>query len=242
MLPSAMLWAERGPLRGFFHGLLFDREVLANSTDSSRAECSDAELVLRAYERGGEAALSRLRGSFAVVVIDCGRDIAIVLRDPLGSHPLFFTEANSCTFFAASPLRLLDQPGVSRALNRAALADHLCERWPDRQETFFAAVRRVPPGWRAVVSGQRLRLERYWHPVPMDRPIQWLSADETERFDEVFDRAVERCLRTGPTGIFLSGGLDSISVAAVATDRARRMGRKPPLALSLVFQIGRAHV
>jgi len=81
--------AERGPLRGFFHGLLFDREVLANSTDSSRAECSDAELVLRACERGGEAALSRLRGSFVVAVIDCGRDIAIVLRDPLGVASAF---------------------------------------------------------------------------------------------------------------------------------------------------------
>jgi hypothetical protein len=69
---------------------------------------------------------------------------------PLGSHPLFYAEIGSRVLFAASPLHLLDQPGVSRALNRAALADHLCHRWPAPHETLFAAVRRVPRTWKAV--------------------------------------------------------------------------------------------
>src|SRR5437879_4966241 len=89
-LPSAVRWAERGPLRGFFHGLLFDREALADSTDRGGPDSSDADLVLRAYERGGEAALSRLRGSFVVAIIDPTRGMAVVARDPLGSHPLFY--------------------------------------------------------------------------------------------------------------------------------------------------------
>jgi asparagine synthetase B (glutamine-hydrolysing) len=179
--------------------------------------------------------LARLRGSFVVAIIDGTRDVAIVARDPLGSHPLFYAQANYCVLFAASPQSLVVQPGVSRALNRAALADHLCHRWPDPQETFFAAVRRVPPGWRAIISGGRLHLGRYWEPAPEGRPIEWLAAEEIARFDEAFDRAVDRCLRNGPSGIFLSGGLDSISVAAVATDHARRTGQNLPLALSLGF-------
>ena len=234
-LPSCIRWAERGLLLGFFYGLLLDRENLVDSTNRGDPECSDADLVLHAYEDGGEAALSRLRGSFVIAIIDRKRGRAILARDPLGSHPLFYTEANSRILFAASPQLLVDQPGVSRALNRAALADHLCYRWPDPCETYFASVRRVPPGWRAIVSGGRLRLERYWDPVPQDRPVEWLTDEETARFDEVFDRAIDRCLRNGPTGIFLSGGLDSISVAAVATDRVRRMGQSPPWALSLGF-------
>ncbi len=233
--PSRVGWVERGSLRGFFHGLLFDREALAYGNDLHRPDCSDSELVLQAYERGGEAAISRLRGSFVVAIIDHKRGIAIVARDPLGSHPLFYAEANSHILFAASPQLLLDQPGVSRAFNRPALADHLCYRWADRGETFFAAVRRVPPGWRATLSGGRLHLERYWDPTPQERPIQWLTAEESDRFNEVLDRAVDRCLRNGPTGIFLSGGLDSISVAAVASDRAHRIGQKLPVALSLGF-------
>lgn len=232
---NCVQWTEWGHLRGFFHGLLFGRETLAEPNDHNQPPCTDIELILRAYEREGERILPRLRGSFVLAVIDRARDVAIVARDPLGSHPLFYVEAGSRVLFATAPQSLLDQPGISRALNRAALADHLCQRWPDPHETFFAAVRRLPPSWRAVISGGHLRLQRYWDPAPEDRPIQWLTPEETERFDEVFDRAVDRCLCDGPTGIFLSGGLDSISIAAVATDRARRIGQNLPLALSLGF-------
>jgi asparagine synthase (glutamine-hydrolysing) len=163
---SPIRWAEHGQLRGFFHGLLFDREQLVASYGRAKPDCSDAELVLRAYERAGEAVLSRLRGSFVVAIIDRIRGLAIVAHDPLGSHPLFYAEVGSRVMFAASPLTLLDQPGVSRALNRAALADHLCQRWPDPQETSFVAVRRVPPTWKAVLSARGLRIERFWDPAP----------------------------------------------------------------------------
>ena len=149
--PTGVRWTERGPLSGFFHGLLFDREALANSTGCDHPGCSDADLVLRAYEREGEAVLTRLRGSFVIAIIDKTRGRAIVARDPLGSHPLFYVEGNSSVLFAVSPRTLLGQPGVSRAFNRAALADHLCNRWPDPHETFFAAVRRLPIGWRAAI-------------------------------------------------------------------------------------------
>lgn len=228
-------WAERGGVCAFFYGLLFDREALARSYGGVSPNASDAELVLSAYEQGGDEALSRLRGSFVVAVKDRARGRTIVSRDPIGTHPLFYVETGSQILFAASIQALLDQPGVSRSLNRAALADHIASSWPVPDETFFSSVRRVPPGWRAVLSGGRLEFEHYWNPFPEDRPIQWLDEAETARFDELFDRAVDRCLAAGPTAIFLSGGLDSISVAAVATDRVRQTGRPPPLALSLIF-------
>src|SRR5205823_430261 len=138
----------------------------------------------------------------------------IVARDPLGAHPVFYAQRESSVVFATHPRLLLAQPGVSRALNRAAIADHLCSRWPDNQETFFQAVRRIPPGWRAVVHAGRITLDRYWDPVPRyDRPIEWLSNTDAERFSEVLDVAVRRCLRFGPAGVFLSGGFDSVSIA-----------------------------
>lgn len=232
-LPNSIRWVERGPLSGFFHGLLFNREALL--TPSDKSDCADADLILRAYEREGEAFLSRLRGSFVIAILDRLRDMAIVVRDPLGSHPLFYVENGSRVLFSSSPQFLIEQPSVSRALNRAALADHLCYRWPDTQETFYAAVRRVPPSWRAVIKAGRLELDRFWDPMPVNQPVQWLTTEETARFDEVLDQAVDRCLRNGPTGVYLSGGLDSISVAAVATDLARKNGQNLPLALSLGF-------
>jgi asparagine synthetase B (glutamine-hydrolysing) len=232
VVPNGVVWEELGPLRGFFQGVLFDREDLAELSQSS---CSDAELVLHAYAREGEAALSRLRGSFIVAIVDHARGRAMLARDPMGSHPLFYVEMGSCVLFATSPGRLLDTPGISRGFNRAALADHLCNRCPDRHETFFKAVRRVPPGTRALLSNGRLKFDRYWDPTPVDQPVQWLTAEQTSNFDEVFNRAVKRCLCHGQTGIFLSGGLDSISVAAAAADCARASGQSLPLALSVGY-------
>ncbi|MGI8605738.1 MAG: asparagine synthase-related protein, partial [Gaiellaceae bacterium] len=76
---------------------------------------------------------------------------------------------------------------------------------------------------------------RYWNPAPPGEPVDWIREDELDQFDELLDQAVGRGLALGPAGIFLSGGLDSVSVAATAVDRARREGSPPPLALSLVF-------
>src|SRR5262249_8236677 len=77
-LPECVRWEELGPLRGFFQGVLFDREALAGA---SQPDCSNAKLVLHAYAREGEAALSRLRGSFVVALVDGARSKAILARD-----------------------------------------------------------------------------------------------------------------------------------------------------------------
>src|SRR5437763_12683223 len=87
VVPDGVRWAELGPLRGFFQGVLFDREALGGS--SGEPVCSDADLVLQAYAQDGEAGLSRLRGSFVLAIVDRARGIALVARDPMGSHPLF---------------------------------------------------------------------------------------------------------------------------------------------------------
>ena len=83
----------------------------------------------------------------------------------------------------------------------------------------------MPPGTRALLSKGRLQFDRYWDPAPVGRPLQWLTPEEASGFDDVFERAVKRCLCHGQTGIFLSGGLDFISVAAVAADGARASGQ-----------------
>jgi asparagine synthetase B (glutamine-hydrolysing) len=228
-------WAERGPVRTMFDGLLFDREALASSVRASPSESTDADLVLAAYEQWGEAALVRLRGHFAVGIVDRRLNQTIVARDQLGMHPLFYASVGGSIVFAPAPRLLFAHAGDPNTVNRLALADHLCQRWPQPDETFFQCVRRVTPGARALITRQQFRVDRYWDPSPEDRPAEWLTDEEANRFDERLDHAVDRCLGTGRTAIFLSGGLDSISVAAVSSDWARRTGRERPAALSLAF-------
>jgi asparagine synthase (glutamine-hydrolysing) len=127
------------------------------------------------------------------------------------------------------------QAGVSRDLNKLALADHLRFRWPDPEETYYEAVRRVPRGSLVYFhDGQRV-LRRYWNVNPIDLRDPGNELETAERFQAALDRAVARAVDGAAAGIFLSGGLDSVSVAAVAADLADRKGRGRPVALSLGF-------
>ena len=223
---------DAGTVDVFVSGLIYDRADWIRELALDR-DTSAAQIVRVALIRYGFDAVARLRGSFAIAALDRRTETFRIYRDPLGSHPLFYTTSGGRLLCAATPRALLRQPGVPADLNRAALADHLCKRWPERQETFFSAIRRVPPGWVVEATSTRVVASRYWNPV--GETIEWLSDDESDRFDSVLDRAVDRGLEGGPTGIFLSGGFDSVSVAAVAADRARQLHRPAPLALSLGF-------
>ncbi len=129
---------------------------------------------------------------------------------------------------------IVAHPAVPSTLNRAMLAEHLALRWSVIDETFYEAVYRVPPAHAVRLAGGDRRLWQHWNPTPKGNS-DWLRGDPQPAFEAALERAVARATAYGPPGIFLSGGLDSVSVATVATDAARRTGRPPPLALSLAF-------
>jgi asparagine synthase (glutamine-hydrolysing) len=226
--------AERGSVQAVFHGVLFDRPALASAVGCHR-DAPDADLVAAAYDCWHDDALLKLRGSFIAAIVDHLAGRAIVARDAVGLHPLFYASRSGEVTFASSPEALFSKTETPRRFNRAALADHLCYRWPDPQETFYESVRRVPAGSCVTIACGRVSVARYWNPIPDDRPMDWLDASEVDQFGDLLNQAVDRCLSTGPAGIFLSGGLDSISVAAVASDRARHLSQPAPVALSLGF-------
>jgi len=224
--------ARADHLELFFSGYLVNPPRGAEAASS----LSDAEAVLSLVVREGESALTRLRGSFVLALADRRAGRTIVGRDPLGFHPLYYAETSDAVLFAPSALSLTGLPGISTDVNTAVLADHLCHRWSQSpSETYLKSVHRLQPGCRAVLSSGRMRTERVWSPMPEGQPIRWASEDEVQTFPTLFERAIDRCLSLGHPGIFLSGGLDSISIAVLAADRSRSTGRALPHALSLGF-------
>jgi asparagine synthase (glutamine-hydrolysing) len=235
--PSAapQLSAPGRACRVLFDGAIYNRNDLIAELGRHTAALGEADLLGLAYEQWGLDFTDHLRGVFAILIVDPSARRTVAIRDALGEHPLFYAVAGDALLLSTSIDALCDQAGVGRALNRAALADYLAHRWPDPHETFFASIRRVPPGHRLLASAGRVDVARYWDPAPEGAPVSWVERDELGRFDVLFEQAVARALDRGRSGIFLSGGLDSISVAAVATDRARSDGRQAPLALSIGF-------
>ena len=234
--PGATVTLADGPdVAVVFDGVLHDRAALAARLDAP-LESTDAELVAHGWSRLGSGLLEVLSGFYALAALDRRSGELICARDPLGVHPLFYSRTPDGLLMSPSANTLAAQQGVGTALDRAALADSLCRRWPEPQQTFFEAVKRLPPGHLLRSTGASIDTRRWWDPAPSGTEVRWADEDELENFDALLDQAVERCLGLGPTAIYLSGGLDSISVAGVATDRARERGLPDPLALSLLFR------
>ncbi len=219
-----------------FEGSLYNRADLERDLEAAGAPLNDADVLALAYRRWGADFVRRVKGLFAMLVADAGSGRILAARDPLGAFPLFVAETPARVMFSTSIDALRRQPGVNRSINRAALADHLNRRWPTHHETFFAGIRRVPPGTLFEWKAGAVTTTRYWDPVPPGTPVPWVrEAELQEQFDFYLEQAVARRMGHGPTGIFLSGGLDSISVAALGTGTARRDRVPRPIALSLGF-------
>jgi asparagine synthase (glutamine-hydrolysing) len=230
--PSAATLGRRSAVVA---GELHNRGDLLELVAGGPPPGDDASLILAAYERLGEGLFDRLRGAFSVVVWDDEREVLLAARDHVGLRPLFYARVGDGLLIADSVELLIGQPGVSATLNRPMIADHLRHRWLVKEETHYERVERVPPGHFLRSDRGATRLVRYWSPRPPRPGEPWNEEDELERFGFLLDQAVQRALAYGPAGIYLSGGLDSVSVAAIATDDSPAAGLPSPVALSLVF-------
>jgi asparagine synthase (glutamine-hydrolysing) len=218
-----------------FDGWLYNRDwLLAELGLLSRA--TTASLVLHAYLRWGERALDKLKGIFSFCMWDDSAKALLAARDPAGVYPLFYARSGCDWLFSTSIDRLLQHPGVSKTINRTALATYLWGKYRDIEETFFLNVRRVPPGhvFKSRATDTNVSIYRYWNPVPAD-VIAWLQEDELEQFPEIMKQAVGRCLQLGRAGIYLSGGLDSGTIATLTAEYTREKLLPSPQAVSLVY-------
>jgi asparagine synthetase B (glutamine-hydrolysing) len=231
-----LLEASLGSVYAVFAGTLHSRSEWAYALDVSDAR-SDAELLARAYVRWGTGLLDRVRGIFALAVWDREAETFLTARDPMGLYPLFYSEGAHGLLVSNSIDALTRQPDVPGDVNLPAIVDHLRHRWPYAQETFFEKVKRVPAGHALESKRGGLLVWRYWDPLPPGMKIDWVQEDDLGQFDELLQQAVERCRGERPAGIFLSGGLDSVSIAAVAASSARANHLPDPLALSLTFPV-----
>lgn len=208
---------------------LDDRDTLAGrlAGSSNLASAPDALLLLHAYDVWGSAMLDRLLGDFAFAIWDAPNRTLFCARDHVGVKPFYYAAAGTA-FVAGNTIESLRaHPQVSDTLDDHAIADYLLfghNRHPER--TSFADVRRLPAAhsltWRASTGPV---IERYWRLHVTDQIRLGREEEYVERFDELFAAAVEDRVRGARAAVFMSGGLDSTAVAAVARDvMARRYG------------------
>jgi asparagine synthase (glutamine-hydrolysing) len=196
------------------HGDEFDREV------------TDEELILRAWRRWGHKCLPDLMGDFSFALWDTAKRRLLCVRDLMGARPFFFTYANGWLSFTNTLQVLRLVPQVSSALDYRFVGDFLLQdSCSDSETSVYQDIRRLSPGHKLEYAKGQVRVSRY-AVLPIEGPL-WLKGEEeyVERFQILLQQAVRDRLPEGPAAIFLSGGLDSSSIAAVAVTGAKKSGR-----------------
>ncbi len=220
----------------FIEGVLFNRRELAAIFSAQvRPGYNDADLICLAYQEWGSQALERIKGRCTILLWDLQQDMFLAVRDRLGRYPLFYTQTPAGVAFSSSIQTILSRLGLPGHLNRPTLALGLSHLWPCAQETYYESILRVPPRHLLRLQPKTETLQKYWEPAPPGTPDDRMRLGDLEQFDGLLEQAVERYTSIGKTGIFLSGGLDSVSIAAVAVDLSRKKACLDPLALSLAF-------
>jgi len=184
-------------------------------------EASDAELLLRAYRVWGPACLDRLLGEFAFAIWSQPAQRLFCARDHFGLKPFYFSSGGARFVFSNTPDCIRRDRTVSGRLNEAAVGDFLLFDYNrDPRTTILAGVQRLPPAHSLTWSGGQPEIQRYWR-MPIDDELRWKDPrDYVVRFRELLEMAVADRMRSGKTGILMSGGMDSTSLAAAAKELA----------------------
>ena len=177
---------------------------------------SDTEVLLHGYAQWGREVLEKLNGIYAFAVWEHRAERLFLARDRIGVKPLFYAEQGRGLLFASELKTILKYPGFRAAIDVTGAAEILL-LGPGRTPGcgVFRGIKELEPGCCALWENGKLQIERYWQLT--DGPHTESFDDTTEHVRYLVEDAIRRQLVSDvPVGFFLSGGLDSSLICAVA--------------------------
>jgi asparagine synthase (glutamine-hydrolysing) len=234
---SQPVWNEDRTLAVVYNGEIYNfrelREELERVGHRFQSR-SDTEVIVHAYEMWGESCVQRFHGMFAFAVVEmpqgAGGEAARVFlaRDPLGIKPLYYSTAGGAFVFASETRAILASRVVPPALSAEALRSYLLFGSVCEPMTLVEGVFSLPPGHFMGISANRPsdnpEPKSYWKAGPetreeaTERPGSGAKPSPGVRVRALLESAVERHLIADvPVGVFLSSGLDSTAIAALAS-------------------------
>lgn len=215
---------EAGSIIVVFNGEIYNhrtlRAGLASRGHVLRSHHADGDVICHLYEEMGDDFVAALNGMFAIALWDARRRRLVLARDRVGIKPLYYACVGDRLLFGSEPKALLAHPAVGREVDPVALHHYFTFKNVPAPLSAFAAIRQLRPGERAVFEDGRLTFTRYWRP----------SFHEGETLDEheaaaglraLIEDSIDLQMQADvPVAAFLSGGVDSSAVVALAARRA----------------------
>jgi len=180
---------------------------------------SDTEVLLFLLIAKGKKALEDLRGCFSFAFYDSESDYLLLARDRMGINPLLFSIQEEGVYFASEIPALLKM-GVPFEISQAALSAYFTYSYVPSRMTMITGIQRLLPGHYLEVSNQEVELKDYWS-LKDDLPVPQDYTEATKLVRETVSHAIRSQLHADvPLGTFLSGGVDSSIVTAIAKEHA----------------------
>jgi asparagine synthase (glutamine-hydrolysing) len=219
------MWNEDGRVGVVFNGEIYNHAELRSALEARghhfKSSHCDTEVLVHGYEEWGVDLPGRLHGMFAFAVYDRAGGQLFLARDHFGKKPLFYAHRDGFFAFASELNALAQHPLIDRTLEPRSLRKFLAYGFLPAPNALYRGVHKLPGGhWlRFDVDRGELSKGCYWRfrIEPRDELAQRDEEELAEELEHLLSRAVKRRLMSDvPLGIFLSGGLDSSAVLALA--------------------------
>jgi asparagine synthase (glutamine-hydrolysing) len=213
---------ESGDVWIAYNGEIYNHEALRTELEARGHRYrtrSDTETIVHLYEEYGRDCVKYLRGMFAFAIWDRRARRLFCARDRLGIKPFYYRWDGTTFLFGSEIKAILEFPGTAAEFNRGTLAEYLAFGYVTQSTTMYEGINKLMPGHTLELDERgSLNIEQYWDlaatPDLEIRPRSYY----VQTYRELLEQAVSSHLMSDvPLGMFLSGGLDSSAVAALAT-------------------------
>jgi asparagine synthase (glutamine-hydrolysing) len=201
------------------------RKILERQGHQFVTDHSDTEVLIHGYRQWGKALPDKLNGMWAFAIYDRDRKALFLSRDRLGKKPLYYTYQSNCFVFASELTSLMLHPCVDRSLSEKGLQKYFAYGYIPSPNSILRNCYKLPGGHNLFVQvdGLQHRIQKYWDFTlePFDSTPKNPEKIWGETLLELLENAVKRRMAADvPVGIFLSGGIDSSTIAAIAMKNA----------------------
>ena len=216
---------ETGDVAVVFNGEIYNYRELRKTLEADGhvfATHGDGEAIVHGYEQWGAGVFAKLRGMYAIALWDDRRQRLVLARDRMGIKPLYVCRTAQALLFASEAKALFASGMISPELRPELIDCYLTLRYVPAPDTLFKGVHKIRAGEFHVFENGNETVERYYT-LAFTPKIEIDEADAAEQLDALMTRSIEYHLQSDvPLGLFLSGGLDSGLLTALASEYSSR--------------------
>lgn len=218
---------EEGTISIVFNGEIYNHAEIRNELEildkyKWKTDHSDTEVVLHAFEEWGISFIDKLRGMFAIAIWDATDESLWLIRDRIGIKPLYYSVHNNRVVFASEIKAILEDPDQKRKVNEEGVFHYLSFLTVPSPYTLFEGIKKIPGGtWMKFNKDGSYIEHKYWDVLDntydlSDKSEEYIASELLFKLREAVSL---RKVSDVPVGVFLSGGIDSSTNAALFSEK-----------------------